>query len=188
MQLQLYNEINKFSQSIILFYYNQNKYASQQDSFSILSENTLLGDLHSKNFPGEHAPLPPRGSGLWPLILQSTHLFMRQCPSTSKVNENPACRFGRQNYPNLFGRPAYGSLDFGSFGTSSTSSSSSFLGFSFFSFLGCSCFGFSSLGDLAFLSFFSSFFGWSSANFFPVEVKKYKLTLMFNSPSAYFLP
>ena len=71
---------------------------------------------------------------------------------------------------------------------SSTSSSSSFLGFSFFSFLGCSCFGFSSLADLAFLSFFSSFFGWSSANFFPVEVKKNKLTLMFNSPSVYFLP
>ena len=185
MQLQLYNKINKFSQSIILFYYNQNKYASQQDFFSRLQENMLLGDLCFKNFLGEHAP---RSLGLQPLILQGTHLFMRQCPSTSKVNENPACRFGRQNYPNLFGRPAYGSLDFGSFGTSSTSSSSSFLGFSFFSFLGCSCFGFSSLGNLAFLSFFSSFFGWSSANFFPVEVKKNKLTLMFNSPSVYFLP
>ena len=35
-------------------------------------------------------PDPPRGSGLWPSVLQSTCLLTSQCPSTSKVNENPA--------------------------------------------------------------------------------------------------
>ena len=34
-------------------------------------------------------PDPPRGSGLWPSILQGTCLLTSQCPSTSKVNENP---------------------------------------------------------------------------------------------------
>lgn len=34
-------------------------------------------------------PDPPRGSGLWPSIIQCTGLLTRQCPSTSKVNENP---------------------------------------------------------------------------------------------------
>ena len=32
---------------------------------------------------------PPRGSGRRPSILQVTCLLTRQCPSTSKVNENP---------------------------------------------------------------------------------------------------
>ena len=35
-------------------------------------------------------PLDPhRGSGLRPSVLQGTCLFTSQCPSTSKVNENP---------------------------------------------------------------------------------------------------
>ena len=52
----------------------------------------LPGDLHFKNFPGKHAPRlpsPPRGSGIQPSILQVTCPLTRQCPSTSKVNENP---------------------------------------------------------------------------------------------------
>ena len=35
-------------------------------------------------------PDPPRGSGLRPSVLQGTCLLTSQCPSTSKVNENPA--------------------------------------------------------------------------------------------------
>ena len=34
-------------------------------------------------------PDPPRGSGLRPSLLQGTWLLTSQCPSTSKVNENP---------------------------------------------------------------------------------------------------
>ena len=34
-------------------------------------------------------PDPPRGSGLRPSVLQGTCLLTSQCPSTSKVNENP---------------------------------------------------------------------------------------------------
>ena len=34
-------------------------------------------------------PGPPRGSGLWPSVLQGTCLLTSQCPSTSKANENP---------------------------------------------------------------------------------------------------
>ena len=34
-------------------------------------------------------PEPPRGSGLRPSVLQGTCLLTSQCPSTSKVNENP---------------------------------------------------------------------------------------------------
>ena len=60
-----------------------------EDLFSTLQENALLGDLTSKNFPGEHAPGPPRGLGLWPSVSQGTCLLTSQCPSTSKVNENP---------------------------------------------------------------------------------------------------
>ena len=60
-----------------------------KDFFPTLQENALLGDFSSKNFPGEHAPGPPRGSGLRPSVLQGTCLLTSQCPSTSKVNENP---------------------------------------------------------------------------------------------------
>ena len=55
-----------------------------------LQENALLGDLSFKSFPGEHDPDPPRGSGLLPSISQCTCLLTRQCPSTSKVNEDLA--------------------------------------------------------------------------------------------------
>ena len=51
MQQQLCSEINKFSQSTIIFYYNQIKYASfQEDFFTKLQENAFLGDL-SLSFP-----------------------------------------------------------------------------------------------------------------------------------------
>ena len=36
-------------------------------------------------------PEPPRGSGLRPSVSQGTYLLTSQCPSTSKVNENPVC-------------------------------------------------------------------------------------------------
>ena len=38
---------------------------------------------------GSMPPDPPRGSGIQPSILQVTCPLTRQCPSTSKVNENP---------------------------------------------------------------------------------------------------
>ena len=34
-------------------------------------------------------PDPPRGLGLRPSVFQGTCLLTSQCPSTSKVNENP---------------------------------------------------------------------------------------------------
>ena len=61
-----------------------------EDFFSTLQENALMGDLISKNFPGSMPPDPPRGLGLWPSVSQGTCLLTSQYPSTSKVNENPA--------------------------------------------------------------------------------------------------
>ena len=66
-------------------------YKLNEHFFPTLQENALLGDLSSKTFPGEQLPLdPPRGSGLWPPVLQGSCLLTSQCPSTPKVNENPA--------------------------------------------------------------------------------------------------
>lgn len=60
------------------FYYNQIKYASfQEDFFTRLQKSAFLGDLSFKSFRGEHP-------------LDSLEVLLtRQCPSTSKVNENP---------------------------------------------------------------------------------------------------
>ena len=53
------SEMNKFSQTTILFYYNRLRMHHYKNIFSRLQENAFLGHLSFKNFPGEHAPRPP---------------------------------------------------------------------------------------------------------------------------------
>ena len=70
-----------------------------------------------KIFRGGMPPDPPRCSGLRPSVLRGTCLLTSQCPSTSKVNENPVkptcnkCRyfmfFFHVEYCYVFGRILY---------------------------------------------------------------------------------